>query len=71
MERAHPYASWYIGKLGDGSSPDDGIYILLKRCWTTVSMNSLWVPNKTEVTIKDKTVTVRDYGRGSSWKVIV
>jgi topoisomerase-4 subunit B len=36
----------YIGKLGDGSSPDDGIYILLKRCSTTVSMNSSWVPVK-------------------------
>lgn len=29
----------YIGKLGDGSSPDDGIYILLKEVLTTVSMN--------------------------------
>ncbi len=37
----------YIGKLGDGSSPDDGIYILLKRGdWTTVSMSSLWGPEK-------------------------
>jgi topoisomerase IV subunit B len=33
----------YIGKLGDGSSPDDGIYILL----TTVSMSLLWAQEKT------------------------
>jgi topoisomerase-4 subunit B len=49
-----------IGKLGDGSSPDDGIYILLKRCWTTVSM-SMGAGKTIEVTIKDKTVTVRDW----------
>ena len=30
----------YIGKLGDGSSYDDGIYILLRRCWTIASTNS-------------------------------
>jgi DNA gyrase/topoisomerase IV subunit B len=36
----------YIGKLGDGSSPDDGIYILLKRCSITVSMSSSWVQVK-------------------------
>jgi topoisomerase-4 subunit B len=34
----------YIGKWN--SSPDDGIYILLKEVLTTVSMNSLWVPVK-------------------------
>ena len=32
----------YIGKLGDGSSPDDGIYILLKEVWITVLMSLLW-----------------------------
>jgi topoisomerase-4 subunit B len=55
----------YIGKLGDGSSPDDGIYILLKEvldnCIDEFVMGS---GKNIEVTIKDKTVTVRDYGRG-------
>lgn len=32
----------YIGKLGDGSSADDGIYILLKEVLDTVLMNLLW-----------------------------
>ena len=32
----------YIGKLGDGSSADDGIYILLKEVLITVSTNSSW-----------------------------
>ena len=55
----------YIGKLGDGSSPDDGIYILLKEvidnCIDEFVMNA----GKTiEVAIRDKQVSVRDYGRG-------
>ncbi|NUY79362.1 type IIA DNA topoisomerase subunit B [Flavobacterium sp. MAH-1] len=55
----------YIGKLGDGSSPDDGIYILLKEvidnCIDEFVMNA----GKTiEVSIRDKQVSVRDYGRG-------
>lgn len=55
----------YIGKLGDGSSPDDGIYILLKEvidnCIDEFVMGH---GNVIDVTIKDRTVTVRDYGRG-------
>lgn len=55
----------YIGKLGDGSSVDDGIYILLKEvidnCIDEFVMGS---GKSIEVTIKDKTVSVRDYGRG-------
>src|SRR3954466_5370368 len=55
----------YIGKLGDGSSPDDGIYILLKEvvdnCIDEFVMGNGRV---IDVTIKDGTVSVRDYGRG-------
>jgi topoisomerase-4 subunit B len=55
----------YIGKLGDGSSPDDGIYILLKEtldnCIDEFVMGN---GRSIDVTIKDKTVRVRDYGRG-------
>lgn len=55
----------YIGKLGDGSSPDDGIYILLKEVLDNCIDEFVMGSGKTiEVTIKDKTVSVRDYGRG-------
>ncbi|KGO90628.1 DNA topoisomerase IV subunit B [Flavobacterium suncheonense] len=55
----------YIGKLGDGSSPDDGIYILLKEVLDNCIDEFVMGAGKTiEVTVKDKTVTVRDYGRG-------
>ncbi|MEO9209944.1 MAG: DNA topoisomerase IV subunit B, partial [Ginsengibacter sp.] len=55
----------YIGKLGDGSSPDDGIYVLLKEvidnCIDEFTMGH---GKHVDISIKDKTVTVRDYGRG-------
>ncbi|MCG9792400.1 DNA topoisomerase IV subunit B [Flavobacterium algicola] len=55
----------YIGKLGDGSSPDDGIYILLKEVIDNCIDEFVMGSGKTiEVSIKDKTVAVRDYGRG-------
>src|SRR6187551_1167120 len=55
----------YIGKLGDGSSPDDGIYILLKEVIDNCIDEFVMGAGKViEVTIKDKMVTVRDYGRG-------
>jgi topoisomerase IV subunit B len=55
----------YIGKLGDGSSPDDGIYILLKEVLDNCIDEFVMGAGKNiEVTIKEKTVTVRDYGRG-------
>jgi topoisomerase-4 subunit B len=55
----------YIGKLGDGSSPDDGIYILLKEVLDNCIDEFVMGAGKTiEVTIKDKTVSIRDYGRG-------
>ena len=55
----------YIGKLGDGSSPDDGIYILLKEVIDNCIDEFVMGAGKTiEVSIRDKTVSVRDYGRG-------
>jgi topoisomerase IV subunit B len=55
----------YIGKLGDGSSADDGIYILLKEVLDNCIDEFVMGAGKNiEVTIKEKTVTVRDYGRG-------
>ncbi len=55
----------YIGKLGDGNSPDDGIYVLLKEILDN-SIDEFIMGNgqAIEITIEDKTVTVRDYGRG-------
>ena len=55
----------YIGKLGDGSSPDDGIYILLKEVLDNCIDEFVMGAGKTiEITIKENKVTVRDYGRG-------
>jgi topoisomerase-4 subunit B len=55
----------YIGKLGDGSSHDDGIYVLLKEIIDNSIDEYVMGYGKTiEVTIQEKTVTVRDYGRG-------
>ena len=55
----------YIGKLGDGSSPDDGIYILIKEVLDNAIDEYVMGAGKTiEVSVKDETVTVRDYGRG-------
>jgi topoisomerase-4 subunit B len=55
----------YIGKLGDGSSQDDGIYILLKETIDNCIDEYVMGYGKTiEITIKEKVVKVRDYGRG-------
>jgi topoisomerase-4 subunit B len=55
----------YIGKLGDGSSADDGIYILLKEVIDNCIDEFVMGAGKTiEIAIKDKVVKVRDYGRG-------
>jgi topoisomerase-4 subunit B len=55
----------YIGKLGDGSSADDGIYILLKEVLDNSIDEYMMGFGKTiEITINEKEVTVRDYGRG-------
>lgn len=55
----------YIGKLGDGSSPDDGIYVLVKEVMDNcIDEYTMGYGKTVELTIKDKTVTVRDYGRG-------
>lgn len=55
----------YIGKLGDGSSPDDGIYVLMKEVIDNcIDEHTMGYGKQIEVEIKDKMVTVRDYGRG-------
>lgn len=55
----------YIGKLGDGSSPDDGIYVLLKEVLDNSIDEYMMGFGKTiEVKVEDTNVSVRDYGRG-------
>ncbi|MBD41674.1 MAG: DNA topoisomerase IV [Flavobacteriaceae bacterium] len=55
----------YIGKLGDGSASDDGIYILLKEIIDNSIDEFVMGSGKTiEITLKDNTIKVRDYGRG-------
>ncbi|HLV39033.1 DNA topoisomerase IV subunit B [Xanthomarina sp.] len=55
----------YIGKLGDGSSPDDGIYILLKEVLDNSIDEYVMGAGKTiDVSIQGNKVIVRDYGRG-------
>ena len=55
----------YIGKLGDGSSPDDGIYVLLKEVIDNAVDEFIMGNGRTvEVVIKDQKISVRDYGRG-------
>ncbi len=55
----------YIGKLGDGSSPDDGIYILLKEVLDNSIDEYVMGAGKTiEISVQGSKVIVRDYGRG-------
>ncbi|MDB4061827.1 type IIA DNA topoisomerase subunit B [Vicingaceae bacterium] len=55
----------YIGKLGDGTAYDDGIYVLIKEVLDNCIDEFVMGNGRTiEVSIKDKTVKVRDYGRG-------
>src|ERR687889_2632581 len=55
----------YIGKLGDGSSPDDGIYVMLKEVIDNcIDEHTMGYGKHIDITIEGKTVTVRDYGRG-------
>lgn len=55
----------YIGKLGDGSSPDDGIYVLLKEVLDNcIDEHTMGYGRQIDIKIEGRKVTVRDYGRG-------
>ncbi|MEN8827957.1 MAG: DNA topoisomerase IV subunit B [Flavobacteriales bacterium] len=55
----------YIGKLGDGSSADDGVYILIKEVVDNcIDEYVMGFGKKIEIKVKDSTVSIRDYGRG-------
>jgi topoisomerase IV subunit B len=55
----------YIGKLGDGSSPDDGIYVMVKEVIDNcIDEYTMGYGKAVDIKIENKTVTVRDNGRG-------
>ena len=55
----------YIGKLGDGSYSDDGIYVLLKEVMdNSIDEYMMGFGKKIEVTVQEGNVTIRDFGRG-------
>ena len=55
----------YIGKLGDGSAADDGIYVLIKEVMdNSIDEFIMGAGKLIEITVENKTVTIRDYGRG-------
>lgn len=55
----------YIGKLGDGSAQDDGIYVLVKEIIdNSIDEHMMGNGKQIDITISDNTVKVRDYGRG-------
>jgi topoisomerase-4 subunit B len=55
----------YIGKLGDGAAPDDGIYVLMKEVIDNcIDEHTMGHGKHVDITINDRTVNIRDYGRG-------
>ncbi|NCI46491.1 DNA topoisomerase IV subunit B [Sediminibacterium soli] len=55
----------YIGKLGDGSASDDGIYVLIKEVIDNcIDEYTMGYGKQVDIAIEGKTVTIRDYGRG-------
>jgi topoisomerase-4 subunit B len=65
MEHIRRRPGMYIGKLGDGSSADDGIYVLLKEVLdNSIDEYMMGYGKSIEVSVEDGYVTVRDYGRG-------
>ncbi|MDG2256082.1 MAG: DNA topoisomerase IV subunit B [Opitutaceae bacterium] len=55
----------YIGKLGSGASPDDGIYVLLKEIIdNSIDEHSSGHGKRIDITIGDEVVSIRDFGRG-------
>lgn len=65
LEHIRLRSGMYIGRLGDGSNADDGIYVLLKEVIdNAVDEYIMGFGKKIEVNIEKKIVSVRDYGRG-------
>ncbi|HEX3134785.1 MAG TPA: DNA topoisomerase IV subunit B [Planctomycetota bacterium] len=55
----------YIGRIGDGTNPNDGIYVLMKEIIdNSIDEFIMGVGKKVEITREENVVTIRDYGRG-------
>ena len=65
LEHIRLRTGMYIGRLGDGSNPDDGIYILVKEVVDN-SIDEFIMGNgkQIDIVLKDNKVSVRDFGRG-------
>ncbi|MGP1593723.1 MAG: DNA topoisomerase IV subunit B [Treponema sp.] len=65
LEHIRLRTGMYIGRLGNGANPDDGIYILLKEVIdNSIDEFIMGNGNRIDITLAQKKVTVRDYGRG-------
>ena len=66
MEHVRTRPGMYIGRLGDGSLPEDGIYVLLKEVIdNSIDEFKMHAGDRIEITVDEQLrVTVRDYGRG-------
>ncbi|AGW38461.1 DNA gyrase B [Chlamydia pecorum MC/MarsBar] len=65
LEHIRLRAGMYIGRLGDGSQPEDGIYTLFKEVVdNAIDEYIMGHGSSLEITSKENTLTVRDYGRG-------
>ncbi len=65
LEHVRLRPGMYIGKLGDGNAADDGIYVLLKEVIdNSIDEFRMHFGTTIEITLADRTLTVRDYGRG-------
>ncbi len=65
LEHVRLRPGMYIGKLGDGNAADDGIYVLLKEVIdNSIDEFRMHFGSTIDITLTDRTLTVRDYGRG-------
>ena len=65
LEHIRLRTGMYIGRIGDGSHPDDGIYVLMKEIVdNAIDEFIMGAGRRIEITRDGKTVAVRDYGRG-------
>ena len=55
----------YVGRMGDGSHPDDGIYVLMKEIIdNSVDEFIMGAGRRIDITLNENKVTIRDFGRG-------
>lgn len=65
LEHIRLRTGMYIGRLGDGSNPDDGIYILIKEVIdNAIDEYIMGYGKKIDISLDDNKVSIRDYGRG-------